>query len=66
MLVLAAPAHAGPQDTEAAMSETIGEAMLTEGTGTQDGLDQWLAGFRDRALAAGIASGTLGDRKSVV
>ncbi len=41
------------------MSETIGEAMLTEGTGTQDGLDQWLVGLRDRALAAGIASGTL-------
>ncbi len=58
-LALAAPAHAGPQDTEAAMNETIGEAMLTEGTGTQDGLDQWLAAFRDRALAAGIASGTL-------
>lgn len=59
MLALATPAHAGPQDTEAAMSETIGEAMLTEGTGTQNGLDQWLAAFRDRALAAGIASGTL-------
>ena len=59
VLALAAPAHAGPQDTEAAMSETIGEAMLTEGTGTQDGLDQWLATFSDRALAAGIASGTL-------
>ncbi len=59
MLALATPAHAGPQDTEAAMSETIGEAMLTEGTGTQDGLDQWLATFSDRALAAGIASGTL-------
>jgi len=59
VLALAAPAHAGPQDTEAAMSETIGEAMLTEGTGTQDGLDQWLVAFRDRALAAGIASGTL-------
>ncbi len=59
MLALATPAHGGPQDTEAAMSETIGEAMLTEGTGTQDGLDQWLATFSDRALAAGIASGTL-------
>jgi lytic murein transglycosylase len=59
VLALATPAHAGPQDTEAAMSETIGEAMLTEGTGTQDGLDQWLATFSDRALAAGIASGTL-------
>lgn len=59
MLALATPAHAGPQDTEAAMSETIGEAMLTEGTGTQNGLNQWLAAFRDRALAAGIASGTL-------
>lgn len=58
-LALAAPAHAGPQDTEAAMNETIGEAMLTEGTGTQDGLDQWLAAFRDRALAAGISSATL-------
>lgn len=58
-LVLATPADAGPQDTEAAMSETIGEAMLTEGSGTQEGLNHWLVGFRDRALAAGISSGTL-------
>ena len=58
-LALATPALAGPQDTEAAMSETIGEAMLTEGTGTQEGLTQWLSTFRDRALAAGISSATL-------
>ncbi|NEY90053.1 lytic murein transglycosylase [Rhodobacteraceae bacterium KMS-5] len=41
------------------MSETIGEAKLTEGSGTQDGLNQWLAVFRERALAAGISSATL-------
>jgi lytic murein transglycosylase len=41
------------------MTETIGEAMLTEGTGTQEGLTQWLSTFRDRALAAGISSATL-------
>ena len=58
-LALATPALAGPQDTEAAMTETIGEAMLTEGTGTQDGLTQWLSTFKDRALAAGISSATL-------
>jgi lytic murein transglycosylase len=58
-LALASPALAGPQDTEAAMTETIGEAMLTEGTGTQEGLTQWLSTFRDRALAAGISSATL-------
>jgi membrane-bound lytic murein transglycosylase B len=58
-LALATPALAGPQDTEAAMTETIGEAMLTEGTGTQEGLTQWLSTFRDRALAAGISSATL-------
>jgi len=58
-LALATPALAGPQDTEAAMSETIGEAMLTEGTGTQEGLTQWLSTFRDRALTAGISSATL-------
>jgi len=33
--------------------------MLTEGTGTQDGLTQWLSTFKDRALAAGISSATL-------
>ena len=58
-LALTTPALAGPQDTEAAMTETIGEAMLTEGTGTQDGLTQWLSTFKDRALAAGISSATL-------
>lgn len=58
-LVLSGPAGAGPQDTEAAMGETIGEAMLSEGTGTQAGLQEWIAGFRDRALAAGISSATL-------
>ena len=58
-LTLATTALAGPQDTEAAMTETIGEAMLTEGTGTQDGLTQWLSTFKDRALAAGISSATL-------
>jgi membrane-bound lytic murein transglycosylase B len=58
-LALASPALAGPQDTEAAMTETIGEAMLTEGTGTQEGLTQWLSTFKDRALAAGISSATL-------
>jgi lytic murein transglycosylase len=58
-LALATPALAGPQDTEAAMTETIGEAMLTEGTGTQEGLTQWLSTFKDRALAAGISSATL-------
>lgn len=58
-LALATPALAGPQDTEAAMTETIGEAMLTEGTGTQEGLTQWLSSFKDRALAAGISSATL-------
>ncbi|WP_227751581.1 lytic murein transglycosylase [Tabrizicola oligotrophica] len=58
-LALGGPAGAGPQDTEAAMSETIGEAKLTEGSGTQDGLNQWLAVFRERALAAGISSATL-------
>lgn len=41
------------------MSETIGEAMLSEGTGTQDGLNDWITAFRDRALAAGISSATL-------
>lgn len=59
VLALAGPALAGPQDTEAALGETIGEAMLTEGTGTQDGLTQWLDRFKDRALAAGISSATL-------
>ena len=58
-LTLTTPALAGPQDTEAAMTETIGEAMLTEGTGTQEGLTQWLSTFKDRALAAGISSATL-------
>ena len=58
-LALTTPALAGPQDTEAAMTETIGEAMLTEGTGTQEGLTQWLSTFKDRALAAGISSATL-------
>ena len=58
-LALTTPALAGPQDTEAAMTETIGEAMLTEGTGTQEGLTQWLSIFKDRALAAGISSATL-------
>jgi lytic murein transglycosylase len=58
-LALATPALAGPQDTEAAMSETIGEAMLSEGTGTQDGLNDWITSFQDRALAAGISSATL-------
>jgi membrane-bound lytic murein transglycosylase B len=57
--VLAGAAQAGPQDTEAGLSETIGEATLSEGTGTQDGLNRWLEGFRDRALAAGISSATL-------
>lgn len=58
-LALTGPAFAGPQDTEGAMGETIGEAMLSEGTGTQSGLDTWLTGFKDRALAAGISSATL-------
>lgn len=58
-LALAGAAQAGPQDTEAGLSETIGEATLSEGTGTQDGLNLWLDGFRDRALAAGISSATL-------
>ena len=58
-LALALPGQTGPQETEAAMNETIGEAMLTEGTGTQQGLDKWLVAFRDRALAAGISSATL-------
>ena len=58
-LALASPAAAGPQDTEAGLSETIGEAMLTEGTGTQDGLNQWLVPFKERALAAGISSTAL-------
>lgn len=64
-LALATPALAGPQDTEAAMTETIGEAMLTEGTGTQEGLTQWLSTFKDRALAAGISSATLDALKGV-
>ncbi len=58
-LALALPGQTGPQETEAAMNETIGEARLTEGTGTQQGLDKWLVAFRDRALAAGISSATL-------
>lgn len=58
-LALALPGQTGPQETEAAMNETIGEAMLIEGTGTQQGLDKWLVAFRDRALAAGISSATL-------
>ena len=41
------------------MNETIGEAMLTDGTGTQQGLTAWIAAFKDRALAAGISSATL-------
>ena len=57
-LALALPGQTGPQETEAAMNETIGEAMLTEGTGTQQGLDKWLVAFRDRALAAGILAVT--------
>ena len=56
LLALAAPASAGPQETEAGASEVIGEAMLSEGTGTQTGLDAWLPAFRDRALAAGVSS----------
>lgn len=56
---LVSPVLAGPQDTEAAMNETIGEAMLTDGTGTQQGLTAWIAAFKDRALAAGISSATL-------
>lgn len=58
-LSLFGPAHAGPQETEAGLSETVGEAMLTEGSGTQDGLNQWLQAFAERALAAGISSATL-------
>ncbi len=56
LLALAAPASAGPQETEAGASEVIGEAMVSEGTGTQTGLDAWLPAFRDRALAAGVSS----------
>ncbi len=59
LLPLSGPAVAGPQDTEGAMGDTIGEAMLSEGTGTQSGLDTWLAGFRDQALGLGISSATL-------
>ena len=50
---LAGTAFAGPQETEAGLGETIGEAMLSEGTGTQEGLSAWLPAFKDRALAAG-------------
>lgn len=57
--LLAGPAFAGPQDTEGAMDVTTGEAMLSEGTGTQEGLANWIAGFKDRALQAGISSATL-------
>ena len=59
-LALTGSAFAGPQDTEGAMGETIGEASLSEGTGTQSGLEDWLTGFKDRALTAGISSATLG------
>ncbi len=59
VLALTGPTFAGPQDTEGAMGDTIGEASLSEGTGTQSGLDIWLTGFRDRALAVGISSATL-------
>lgn len=58
-LVLAGAAQAGPQDTEAGLSETIGEATLSEGSGTQAGLEDWLAAFKGRALAAGVSSATL-------
>ena len=58
-LALSGPANAGPQDTEAAMNETIGEAMLSDGTGTQNGLNDWITAFKVRALAAGISSATL-------
>ena len=58
-LAISGAAIAGPQDTEAGLSETIGEATLSEGSGTQDGLNTWLSGFKDRALAAGISSATL-------
>ena len=37
----------------------IGEAMLSEGSGTQEGLTNWIVAFRDRALQAGISSATL-------
>lgn len=56
---LAGTAFAGPQETEAGLGETIGEAMLSEGTGTQEGLSAWLPAFKDRALAAGVSSATL-------
>ncbi|MFM7655704.1 MAG: lytic murein transglycosylase [Paracoccaceae bacterium] len=56
---LSTPALAGPQDTEAGLTETIGEAMMTEGTGTQTGLNDWITAFKTRALAAGISSATL-------
>ncbi|TXI00911.1 MAG: lytic murein transglycosylase [Pseudorhodobacter sp.] len=59
LALLAGPAHAGPQDTEAAMDVMIGEAMLSEGSGTQEGLTNWIVAFRDRALQAGISSATL-------
>lgn len=59
-LALAGISQAGPQDTESAMGETIGEATLSEGTGTQEGLNTWLTKFKDRALAAGISSASLG------
>ncbi len=35
-----------------------GEAVLSEGTGTEAGFQDWLTGFRERALGAGISSAT--------
>lgn len=58
-MALAQAALAGPQETEAGASETVGVATLSEGSGTQAGFEAWLPGFRDRALAAGISSATL-------
>lgn len=38
--------------------------MLSEGTGTQAGLLEWLKPFQDRALAAGVSSATLDSLQS--
>jgi len=55
-LVLTGAVLVGPAG---AIAQTAGDAAVTESAGTTEGLQVWIAGFRTRALAQGLAPATL-------
>ncbi len=57
-LAIAGPFVSAASAQQVPDAPVIGEAVLSEGSGTETGFQEWLATFRGRALAGGVSSAT--------